>query len=137
MRQTGELELDRSTSRDRRALTEDVGLAVDRHLALLRELRRGEPHVAELLRNDGQLRELRGQLLADRQVAPRRHRVGELHERDARGERTLHLHTATRRDRLLRRSLEHRQALRTAGSSKIDRCRGSPAPARCSRSGRC
>ena len=52
-------------------------------------------------------------------MAPReRHRVGELHERDARGEWPLHVDRPCR-DRQRRRALEHRRVLRPAGSSKL------------------
>ena len=69
MRQSGERECERLPGRQRRPLADDERLALQRHVAMLGNLRRLKLHVADLLRHDAHLPERHGQLLFDRQRA--------------------------------------------------------------------
>ena len=72
MRQPGERETPRRSRRRRPGPAEDVGLPVRIHVALLRRSAETQVHVPDLLRDDRQLRQLRGDHLADRMLVARR-----------------------------------------------------------------
>src|SRR3954466_620663 len=108
VRQAVQREGERVARLDRAALPDDEILPVRRHVAPGRELRRGQLHRADLLRDDVDLRHLRRKLLlqGDR-LGPERNGIRELDAGIARCERAGDGDALAGGDRVRRRALHH------------------------------